>query len=332
MSSESPCPESAPKPRRVRSLALRRRRRCCRPRRFGIADRASSKQEVAEWTDEQAIPTVRLVRPQRGPAAGSWFCQAMSSAFYTGSLFARASGYVTAWYKDIGAQVKKGDVLAVIATPDLDQQLAQAKGAARAAAGRGRAGAGERRTRPRHRLRTSRLVAQGWSSAQQGDTDRLTPPRSRPRSMSPRPMWRPSKPREPACRSCQLRTDQGALRRRRDRAQRRYRRSRQRRRHFGKALFQVADIHEMRVYVNVPQAFLGELKPGLKATLELPGRRRPSRRPSSRPRTRSRRIRAPLWSSCRPQIPTANYGPALSPKFISIFPPIRHLAHSGRAP
>jgi membrane fusion protein, multidrug efflux system len=39
----------------------------------------------------------------------------------------------------------------------------------------------------------------------------------------------------------------------------------------GRALFQVADIHRMRVYVNVPQAFLGEIKPGVKATLHLPG-------------------------------------------------------------
>ncbi len=49
------------------------------------------------------------------------------SAFYTGSIYARASGYITAWYKDIGAHVKKGDTLAVIAAPDLDQQLAEAK-------------------------------------------------------------------------------------------------------------------------------------------------------------------------------------------------------------
>jgi RND family efflux transporter MFP subunit len=39
----------------------------------------------------------------------------------------------------------------------------------------------------------------------------------------------------------------------------------------GRALFQIADIHRMRVYVNVPQAFLGDLKPGIKATLRLPG-------------------------------------------------------------
>jgi RND family efflux transporter MFP subunit len=41
----------------------------------------------------------------------------------------------------------------------------------------------------------------------------------------------------------------------------------------GKALFQVSDVHEMRIYVNVPQAFLGVMKPGIKATLELPGQK-----------------------------------------------------------
>jgi RND family efflux transporter MFP subunit len=41
----------------------------------------------------------------------------------------------------------------------------------------------------------------------------------------------------------------------------------------GRPLFQVADIHRMRIYVNVPQAFLGELAPGIKATLHLPGQK-----------------------------------------------------------
>ena len=41
----------------------------------------------------------------------------------------------------------------------------------------------------------------------------------------------------------------------------------------GRALFQIADIHRMRIYVNVPQAFLGELAPGIKATLHLPGQK-----------------------------------------------------------
>ena len=41
----------------------------------------------------------------------------------------------------------------------------------------------------------------------------------------------------------------------------------------GRALFQIADVHRMRIYVNVPQAFLGELSPGIKATLHLPGQK-----------------------------------------------------------
>ena len=49
------------------------------------------------------------------------------NAYYTGTLFARASGYVTAWHKDIGARVAKGETLAEISAPDLDQQLEEAK-------------------------------------------------------------------------------------------------------------------------------------------------------------------------------------------------------------
>ena len=92
-------------------------------------DRAKSRQEVADWTDAQTIPTVRVVRPERGARENrSSFFPAMSPRFITGSLFARASGYITAWNKDIGAHVTKGEILATISAPDLDQQLEQAKG------------------------------------------------------------------------------------------------------------------------------------------------------------------------------------------------------------
>ena len=49
-------------------------------------------------------------------------------AFYNAPIYARVPGYLRAWYKDIGAQVHKGEVLAVIDTPELDQQIEQAKG------------------------------------------------------------------------------------------------------------------------------------------------------------------------------------------------------------
>ena len=94
----------------------------------GITDRAKSRQEVAAWTNAQTIPTVRVVRPERGPGEQELVLPGNVAAFNTGSLFARASGYITAWSKDIGAHVTKDEVLATISAPDLDQQLEQAKG------------------------------------------------------------------------------------------------------------------------------------------------------------------------------------------------------------
>ncbi len=96
------------------------------------------------------------------------------AAFTTGSLFARASGYITAWNKDIGAHVTKGEVLATISAPDLDQQLEEAKGQLvqlQAAVEQAQANADLGRVTDQ---RTSQLVAEGWSSKQQGDTDHLT--------------------------------------------------------------------------------------------------------------------------------------------------------------
>src|ERR1700719_3818784 len=94
---------------------------------FGILDRARSKQEVKAWTDEQAIPNVRLVQAEPGPPEQTLLLPGNVSAFNISSLFARASGYVTAWHSDIGAHVKMGDVLVTISAPDLDQQREEAK-------------------------------------------------------------------------------------------------------------------------------------------------------------------------------------------------------------
>jgi multidrug efflux pump subunit AcrA (membrane-fusion protein) len=95
------------------------------------------------------------------------------AAFDSAKLYARATGYVSVRNADIGTKVHKGDVLAVIAAPDLDQQLAQAKAQLlqlEAAVRQAQANADLGRVTNQQ---TSRLVAQGWS-AQQGDTDRLT--------------------------------------------------------------------------------------------------------------------------------------------------------------
>jgi RND family efflux transporter MFP subunit len=95
------------------------------------------------------------------------------AAFESATISARATGYIGVRNVDIGSKVRKGDVLAVIAAPDLDQQLAQAKAQLLqlgAAVGQAEANAELGRVTD---ARTARLVEQGWSSRQQGDQDRL---------------------------------------------------------------------------------------------------------------------------------------------------------------
>jgi RND family efflux transporter MFP subunit len=238
----------------------------------GVMDRAKSRQEVAAWSGDQAIPTVRLVQPERGPAEQELVLPGNVSAFYSGSLFARASGYVASWSKDIGAHVTKSEVLATISAPDLDQQLEEAKAQLaqlQATVEQAQANADLGKATDN---RTSQLVAQGWSSKEQGDTDHLTAA---------------ARLAAVAVAKANVVAQQAAVNRLQELIG-----FEQIRAPFdgvvtarsvdvgdlvnaggttGRALFQVADIHRMRVYVNVPQGFLGELAPGMKATLRLPG-------------------------------------------------------------
>ena len=94
---------------------------------LGITERAKGMQEIGTWAEKQAVPTVRVVQAQRGPRDQDLTLPGSLNAYSTGSLYARASGYVTAWHKDIGARVHKDEVLADISAPDLDQQLAEAR-------------------------------------------------------------------------------------------------------------------------------------------------------------------------------------------------------------
>ncbi len=270
MSSDSPMPSR--KPRRVLLILCVIGVGAIGLAASGIIDRARSTQELKTWTNSQAIPTVQVIQPERGPVEEQLILPGTVNAYYTGSLFARASGYITGWYKDIGTHVKKGEVLALIAAPDLDQQLAEAKAQLvqfQAAVQQAQANADLGRVTDQ---RTSRLVAQGWSSAQQGDTDRLTSASraaalevARGNAMAQQAvvnrleeLTQFEQIKAPFDGILTMRTvDIGDLVNAGGNS--------------GRALFQVCDIHRMRIYVNVPQAFLGEMKPGIKATLHLPG-------------------------------------------------------------
>jgi RND family efflux transporter MFP subunit len=134
----------------------------------------SASAHAALLTRETAVPLVRTmdVATERGPRIVD--LPGTMQAFDSATLYARATGYIAQRNVDIGSKVHRGDVLVVIAAPDLDQQLAQARGQLgqmQAALQQARA---NRLLADANNRRTSRLVVEGWNSMQQGDTDRTT--------------------------------------------------------------------------------------------------------------------------------------------------------------
>ncbi len=243
---------------------------------LGIGDRARGMQDVEAWTERQAVPTVRVVQARRGPMDEDLTLPGSLNAFYTGSLYARASGYVTAWHKDIGARVRKDEILAEISAPDLDQQLAEARATLvqlQAAVDQAQANADLSAATNK---RTARLVTQGWSSEERGDTDRFTAA-SRAAALSVakanivaqqanvgrlEELTRFKEIKAPFDGVVTARNvDIGDLLTAGGTA--------------GRPLYRVSDIHRVRVFVNVPQAFLGVMKPGLQAALRVPGQESP---------------------------------------------------------
>ena len=94
---------------------------------FGILSRRSAATVLAERTQELAAPSVIAAPPTPGAPVESFVLPGNVTAWTDSPIYARTSGYLTRWYFDIGARVKKGALLAEIATPEVDQQLAQAE-------------------------------------------------------------------------------------------------------------------------------------------------------------------------------------------------------------
>lgn len=84
-------------------------------------------QSVSKWTEAQTLPTVSLVAAGADTAPSTLTLPAQLQAFISAPIHSRVSGYLKDWKVDIGAAVKQGQLLAEIDTPDLDQQLAQAR-------------------------------------------------------------------------------------------------------------------------------------------------------------------------------------------------------------
>jgi RND family efflux transporter MFP subunit len=94
---------------------------------FRLISGSHADANVATWTKDQTIPMVKLIDLKGGEADGALVLPGDVQAFNDAPIHARVSGYLKKWYVDIGAHVKAGQVMADIDTPDIDQQLAQAK-------------------------------------------------------------------------------------------------------------------------------------------------------------------------------------------------------------
>lgn len=95
----------------------------------GIWSRHTSEAKLKEVTEVQAVPTVSLISPTTGANKSSLDLPGRLEAYARAPIYARVGGFLKAWYVDIGAPVKAGQLLAEIEAPDLDQQLLQAKAA-----------------------------------------------------------------------------------------------------------------------------------------------------------------------------------------------------------
>jgi RND family efflux transporter MFP subunit len=93
---------------------------------FGILSRIHHNSVLAKTTQEAAAPAVIALPPKSGAPADMFMLPGNVTAYTDSPIYARTSGYLTKWYYDIGSHVKKGALLAEIATPELDQQLTQA--------------------------------------------------------------------------------------------------------------------------------------------------------------------------------------------------------------
>ena len=224
---------------------------------YGLGTRQAQNARLRDATEAQAAPVVALVTPTSVSNDAALDLPGRLEAYIQAPIYARVPGYLKRWKHDIGAKVKAGEVLAEIDTPDLDQQLAQARadlGVAQANAKLAQIGA----ERWQSLASTDAVAKQDvdqrtftWNAniaqvkAAQANVDRLVAMEGFKRLSAPFDGIVTARA-----------TDIGALI------------------NVGAAggaqLFVVSETGKLRVYVNVPQNYVPSVPPGTKATISVP--------------------------------------------------------------
>jgi RND family efflux transporter MFP subunit len=223
----------------------------------GLISRARSTQNLVQWTGAQAVPTVALAALVRGNTEQSLVLPGNIQPFNKAAIYARVNGYLKSWNKDIGAHVKAGEVLASIEAPDLDQQLAQARATLASAKANNDIAvitADRNNTLVKQQFVARQLADQtaADATAKKAVMDATAANvRQLEALQSFKQLVAPFDGVVTA-----RNTDIGALINAGNTV--------------GQELFEVSDLHRVRIYVQVPQAFTADLRPGLKATFEMP--------------------------------------------------------------
>ena len=224
---------------------------------YGLVSRAAENSRLRRLTETQAVPTVSIVTPSEVENLAGLDLPGRLEAYIRAPIYARVPGYLKSWKHDIGAKVKAGDLLAEIDTPDLDQQLMQARAdlnVAQANAKLAQIGA----ERWQSLANTDAVAKQDvdqrtftWNAnvaqvkAAQANVDRLVAEEGFKRLIAPFDGIVTARE-----------TDIGALI------------------NVGAAggaeLFVVSETSKLRVFVNVPQNYVPSVPPGTKATISVP--------------------------------------------------------------
>jgi membrane fusion protein, multidrug efflux system len=220
-------------------------------------NRKSETDALAKETDAVAVPTVAVVQPQSEAANDELVLPGNLQAFEESPIFARTNGYLLRWNKDMGSKVQKGELLAAIDTPEVDQELSQARAArdqVKSALGLAKISA-DRWTNLRKSDSVSQQEADQQASGYQQALANLEAADANVRRLeqleSFKNVYAPFSgvlTRRNVDPGALINSGAGAA---------------------GKELFNLARVDPLRVYVSVPQAYAPSMKVGVKAEVTL---------------------------------------------------------------
>ena len=227
-------------------------------------NRKGESDALAKETEAVSVPTVAVVQPQPEPGNDELVLPGNLQAFEESPIFARTNGYLLRWYKDMGSKIQKGELLAAIDTPEVDQELSQARAS---------------REQVKSALELAKISADRWANLRKSDSV------SQQEADQQASGYQQAKANLAAADANVRRLEQlesfrnvyapfsGVLTKRNvdpgalinsgaGVA--------------GKELFDIARVDPLRVYVSVPQAYAPSMKAGMKANVtlqEFPGQK-----------------------------------------------------------